>query len=1544
MRRHATALLVLAAAGSADQVAAQRSEDDPSTPGALEVPLADGGRFEMPLRHTDVRVEISAFLARTTVEQVFVNPFPEPIEARYTFPLGDQAAVDDFELRAGDLVVRGEIHRREEARRLYEAARQEGYQAALLEQARPNVFVQSIANLMPGSEVRVRVSTVELLEYRDGGYQYVFPLVVGPRYLPGDAFDPEQPVEARLNPPRFPPDVRSGHDVSLHVDLAAGVEIQDVISPNQTVYVMQHDPEHAEVELGSEARIPNKDFVLRWRVADEAVQIGQLAHRDGADGYVTLLVQPKASIEAREVAPRDVVFVLDTSGSMDGTPIEMSLAFVKQALRELGTGDRFNLIQFAGEASTYSPRSVAASPQAIARALRWLGNLDAEGGTEMLEGLARVLDDPVEPGTFRQVILLSDGEIGNEDELVAATQELPDEFRVFTLGIGSGVNHSVLRRMAEVGGGEYTFIPDDSDRTQALRRFHDWVTRPYLTDVEVDWGGLPIRDVVPQRVHDLLSGKNLYLIARYDAAAIGTVTLHGYLSGRRWSQTIEVELPEREEAHSALGPVWARLRIEELLRESAADPAAVREPVTELALAHRLMSPFTSFVAVDTSRVVNPGGELVPVDQPAALPEESVSTDESIVEHVWVEAASDIVDLENTSQTTRFSDSYVEDLPVAGRFYQNVLAFAPGVQDADGDGNPNVHGARDRDFKALVSGISNVDPVTGQRMFEVNPNSIEEMEVLSAGASVEFRRAQGGFARILQKQGSNDFEGVFEVLYRSRAFDGDGAGDFSDTEVPDFATYQPSILVSGPLVKDKLWYRLSHEAVHEESPVNVADGIEVMTDERTIHSDQITWQVSPRNKLAFQFEADPRTITNFGVSSFTPSESSATVDLGGETYSLTWTAPHSPAILIESQVAWQDLHSGVAPTDPSAAASCVSGPAFLERAHCLGVDSGEISGPFPQKQDDHRQRLTVRADATMFGGRILGATHQFRFGMSVENERYFRRLEQRPDVNLFLVGGSSSPDPHAIVFGDFPVPNVSEARATGIAWGLYGEDQIKPAQNLTLTVGLAIEREEITSAGNGTFQPEEEYRDYLKLLAADVDEGAAFQRAFTAYEDLEDFYRQLADQLQLPFETLYYRQTTAALQSTLWDQKRRSDNVNLVNTNPSPFLSVAWDPFSNGKTKVSASARRYYGATPLLLPVSEIDSSSAFVAFDATLQQGVWTIPDGPAGLRNSVSPAVNVDAVARDLRTPYNDEWTIGFEREIATETSLKLTYVHRKFRDQFQDIDLNHVPLDAGRCNATSTAPGDRFSVVSPADGILDDCAGELTDDISLQKPDGVPDLYVQNPGWGNVLYVGNLNEIDYEAYVLELLRRQYRNWELQGSYTWSKAVGNGEDYNQGLGNDRTLIEDERGYQSYDQRHAVKVAATTVTPWGLRVGGSVIWQSGLPYSILQRQISFDSITPEFQDLGVAGAGRARTTYLGGQRNSERNISYWDFNVKVTKEFHLGRGVNAQASVEIFNLLNDGTYMVYNPFTESGQQINGTNDTTRRFGRQWQLGLRLAF
>jgi hypothetical protein len=327
-----------------------------------------------------------------------------------------------------------------------------------------------------------------------------------------------------------------------------------------------------------------------------------------------------------------------------------------------------------------------------------------------------------------------------------------------------------------------------------------------------------------------------------------------------------------------------------------------------------------------------------------------------------------------------------------------------------------------------------------------------------------------------------------------------------------------------------------------------------------------------------------------------------------------------------------------------------------------------------------------------------------------------------------------------------------------------------------------------------------------------------------------------------------------------------------------------------------------------------------------------------------------------------------------------LRVELLRRKYRDQLQSRDTNHLPGDFGRCllprpgfPATLMASPGVGEVIDPytgetyddtdpgdGDGLLDDCQGELHTVIvestapngsvqrqafQLKRADGITDLYTANPGFGEVLEVGNSNSADYSAVVLELIRRQYRGWEMQASYTWSKAEGNGEDFRQFfIGTDPSLLDNEFGYQSNDQRHVVKAVATSVTPWGFRLGGAVTWQSGLPYSILSQQLSYDAVPPQYLSFGSFQPGRVRLTYPTGVRNSERNPSRWQFDVKLTKEMRVGRRGFLQLSAAVFNLFNDGSYSIYNPELESGRQINGINEARREFGRRWQLGLRFGF
>jgi hypothetical protein len=436
--------------------------------------------------------------------------------------------------------------------------------------------------------------------------------------------------------------------------------------------------------------------------------------------------------------------------------------------------------------------------------------------------------------------------------------------------------------------------------------------------------------------------------------------------------------------------------------------------------------------------------------------------------------------------------------------------------------------------------------------------------------------------------------------------------------------------------------------------------------------------------------------------------------------------------------------------------------------------------------------------------------------------------------------------------------------------------------------------------------------------------------------------------------------TNSAILTQLQEElrsKRQGSGINIQNTNLSPFLSVAWSPWGDGKTAVKAAVGRHYNNIPLIVPLQELEPAITAVEYRADLDTFQTQIAGG-------ILPNITVSTVDPDIRTPYQDELTFSLERELWAESSVRVTYVKREFRDQIQDKNTNVQTGDYGRCSSFAQqvlnnslvvpSPGLSETDTDPGlgDGQLDDCSGATifvggsdpfgADATRLQVPDGKADLYILNPFWGGVFEIGNNNEIDYQAVVIEFIRRQYRSWEMNASYTWSEATGNGEDFFQELGRDPVLTPDTQGFQSYDQRHVVKLNATTITPWGIRLGTAVTWQSGLPYSVLTEALSDDPLPPSTSIFGTPGV-RVRQTYPTGVRNSERNDSFWNVDLQASKDIRAGK-LNIRLSAELFNALNDDTYQVYNPFLGAGQNLNGFNEAQRRFGRRWQLGVKLAF
>jgi Ca-activated chloride channel family protein len=574
---------------------------------------AAGTVLPLPLQHTDVHASVCGYLSTVDVEQRFANPYAEKIEAVYVFPLPDDAAVRDFVMVVGERQIRGIIRKREEAKQIYQEARAQGFRAALLEQARPNVFEQAVANLEPGREIDVRLRYFHTLSYAAGAYEFVFPMVVGPRYNPPGW---SNGIGAQ---PYVPPGMRSGSDLSLAVDVDAGMRIGAIDSPSHPVLVERPSPSRAAVRLDSGAVIPNRDFVLRFQVAGTGCRAGLMTCAAGDGGYLTLMVHPPDELREVPRRPLEMVFVVDCSGSMDGAPLRQAKAAVDMALQNLDPADSVQVIRFGDDATLFAPAPLPATEQNLERAHAFVGALRANGGTEMLTGMRAALDGPRDPERLRYVVFLTDGYIGNESEVFDAVRSRIGSSRILSLGVGSSVNRYLLEGIARLGRGAAGFLLHDEAPGRAVALLWERIGHPALTDVSVDWGGATVDEVFPPRMPDLFAGQPVVVTARYHGAPPTSVQLRGRV-GRGYVAFDVVTDTDHCDALAALPAVWARRKIMSLSDYAEVEGrAAAPRQVEALALSYGLMSAFTSFVAVDASRRTA-GDHGTTVAEPVPMP------------------------------------------------------------------------------------------------------------------------------------------------------------------------------------------------------------------------------------------------------------------------------------------------------------------------------------------------------------------------------------------------------------------------------------------------------------------------------------------------------------------------------------------------------------------------------------------------------------------------------------------------------------------------------------------------------------------------------------------------------------------------------------------------------------------------------------------------------------------------------------------------------------------------------------------------------------
>ncbi|MEB3280748.1 MAG: VIT domain-containing protein [Lyngbya sp.] len=598
-----------------------------------------------PLKKTEVSGKISGNLSQVEVIQRFENPFDETLEAIYVFPLPDEAAVDSLEIKIGDRIIKSLLKKREEAQAIYEQAKADGNTTALLEQERDNIFTQSLANIKPGEQIEVKIRYTESLKFEGGNYEFVFPMVVGPRYIPGTPNNGQRrdtdrvPDASRITPPVLPPATRSGHDINVKLEIDAGVSGEQITSPSHMI-LTQNQGNKVEVSLAESDTIPNKYLIIRYQVSGDNTQIKTLTQADSRGGHFATYLIPALQYKSDEIVAKDVIFLIDTSGSQRGEPLAKSKQLMRRFIQALNPDDTFTIIDFSETTTALSATPLTNTVANQQKAMAYINQLEANGGTELLNGIETVMNFPSpQAGRLRSIVLITDGYIGNENEVLAAVKnQLKPGNRLYSFGVGSSVNRFLLNRLAEIGRGTSQITRPDEPTEDVVELFLSQINNPVLTNIQVSWEGVgEAVEIYPVRLSDLFDNQPLVIFGRKTDHRSGKLKIRGTAAnGDRYEQIVPINftpatnLDESTSSgkinsnfgNSAIAKLWGRAKIKHLMNQMfGGETRSGVDAVTQIALQYQLLSQYTAFVAVSEEVRVDPDGTRRTVQIPVELPE-----------------------------------------------------------------------------------------------------------------------------------------------------------------------------------------------------------------------------------------------------------------------------------------------------------------------------------------------------------------------------------------------------------------------------------------------------------------------------------------------------------------------------------------------------------------------------------------------------------------------------------------------------------------------------------------------------------------------------------------------------------------------------------------------------------------------------------------------------------------------------------------------------------------------------------------------------------
>jgi len=577
------------------------------------------GRFiPAPTLKTDVQITVTGVIARTIVTQEFTNPGKDWAEGLYVFPLPETAAVDHLRMKVGERIIEGQIKERGEAKKVYEQAKQDGKRASLVEQERPNIFTTSIANIAPRDRITIEIEYQETVRFDQGTFSLRFPMVVGPRYIPGTpvlvedqsqagqgmALDTDRvPDASRVTPPFEQPAYGSINPVSLSIDLAPGFPLGKLESASHPILIIPESDGRRHVTLRQDTVPADRDFQLTWQPAPGQNPTATLfTQQQNGDTYAFMMVMPPARVGKDAVGlPRETIFIIDTSGSMSGTSIEQARAALLMALPRLTARDTFNVIEFNSVVHALFPTPQPVTTATMRKAMKFVDRLAANGGTEMLPALTQALKAPADAQRIQQVIFLTDGQVGNDTELFELIHQRLGPRRLFTVGIGSAPNSHFMRKASEFGRGTFTHIGNVNEVKDKMDALFRKLEHPVLTEIRLEGPGLDSAELFPSRIPDLYDGEPIVVAIKHQSLP-DEVTIQGKEGSTPWKMTLSLtQSPSRE----GLSVYWARQKIAALMDQerSGQDDATLRQAVLDVALPHHLVSQYSSLVAVDVTPV-----------------------------------------------------------------------------------------------------------------------------------------------------------------------------------------------------------------------------------------------------------------------------------------------------------------------------------------------------------------------------------------------------------------------------------------------------------------------------------------------------------------------------------------------------------------------------------------------------------------------------------------------------------------------------------------------------------------------------------------------------------------------------------------------------------------------------------------------------------------------------------------------------------------------------------------------------------------------------